>query len=289
MKNFFRQGIKRIVKNGASPHADGGRRGTVIAVSSLKGGVGKSTTTVNLGAALARFHGKKTLLVDLDPQGHVETSLLAQVNAGEADARGRLLSQILTAEPPLQILEGATSTKIEGLHVTRSDAKLAEAENLIGTRIGKEMILKDALEVTRTHFDVVLIDCPPNMGNLTANALVACNWLLVPCDLSTLSLRGVDGLMGQCQEIARRLNPNLDLLGIVVTRYDGRTASMNQQVLSSLEERYGELLLEPRIGINTSLVKAQNIGKDIFEYAPQSRGAEHYRGLADTLMGRAKL
>jgi len=284
MRNIFREGIKRIV-GVADARPRGRLRGKVVAVASLKGGVGKTTTSVNLASALARFHDKRVLLVDLDPQGHVGTSLEDQIERG-----GGKLSEILTAEQPgAQVMDVVTSTKVPGLFVTPSDAGLADAENLLSTKIGKEFILRDALEVTRTYYDVVLVDCPPNLGNLTANALVACDWLVVPCDLSPLALKGVDSLVGQCQHIATRLNPKLDMLGVVITRFDGRTASINEAVLEQLAEQYGDLLFETRVGINTSLAKAQHAGKEIFEFAPSSRGAAHYRELADAVVARARL
>jgi len=283
MRSIFREGIKRFV-NGAERRPRGQRDGKVIAVASLKGGVGKTTTSVNLASALARFHDKRVLLIDLDPQGHVGTSLAKQTDAG-----GGPLSEVLLSEHPGHVMDVVTSTSVPGLSVTPSDATLGETENLLSTKIGKEMILRDALEVTRTHYDVVVIDCPPNLGNLTANALVACDWLVVPCDLSPLSLKGVEGLVAQCQQIASRLNPRLDLLGVVVTRYDGRTVSMNDAVLGQLQAEYGDVMFETRVGVNTSLAKAQHAGCEIFEFDAHCRGADHYRSLADDVAKRAGL
>src|ERR1700709_928159 len=214
MKNLFRQGLKRIVAT--ERRARGPREAKVISVASLKGGVGKTTTSVNLASALARFHQQRVLLIDLDPQGHVGTSLRTQILQG-----GGKLSQVLT---------------------------------------------RDALEITRTYYDVIVIDCPPNLGNLTLNALVASDYLLVPCDLSPLALRGVDSLLGHAQQVGARLNPGLDLLGVVITRHDRRPPSMNEAVLTSLQANYGESLMPTRIGISTSLSRAQHMGAEIFEH-----------------------
>jgi chromosome partitioning protein len=279
MKNLFRQGLKRIVAS--ERRARGPREAKVISVASLKGGVGKTTTSVNLASALARFHQQRVLLIDLDPQGHVGTSLRAQILQG-----GGKLSSVLTAEEPGDVMDVATDTSVASLRVTPSDPSLGEAENLLSTKIGKEMILRDALEITRTYYDVIVIDCPPNLGNLTLNALVASDYLLVPCDLSPLALKGVDNLLTQAQQVGARLNPSLDLLGVVITRHDTRTPSMNEAVLSSLEANYGESLLPVKIGISTSLSRAQHNGSEIFEHDEKSRGAVHYRELAAEIARR---
>jgi chromosome partitioning protein len=177
-------------------------------------------------------------------------------------------------------MDVATDTSVAYLRVTPSDPSLNEAENLLSAKIGKELILRDALDVTRSYYDVVVVDCPPNLGNLTLNALVASDYLLVPCDLSPLSLRGVESLLRQSQQIGARLNPNLDLLGVVITRYDSRTPTMNDAVLGPLEQSYGDALMPVRIGISTALSRAQHEGKEIFEHDEKSKSALHYRELA---------
>ncbi len=280
MKSLFRHGIKRLATS-SERRARGSHAAKVISVASLKGGVGKTTTSVNLAAALARFHQQRVLLVDLDPQGHVGTSIRSQVLQG-----GGKLSTLLTAEEPGQVMDVATDTSVPFLRITPSDPALNEAENLLSAKIGKEMILRDALEVTRTYYDVIVIDCPPNLGNLTLNALVASDYLLVPCDLSPLALRGVESLLRQSQQVGARLNPQLDLLGVVITRYDTRTPSMNETVLSSLEQNYGDALVPVRIGVSTSLSRAQHEGTEIFEHDEKSRGALHYRELAAEIARR---
>jgi chromosome partitioning protein len=279
MKNLFRQGLKRIVAAERRPR--GPREAKVISVASLKGGVGKTTTSVNLASALARYHQQRVLLIDLDPQGHVGTSLRAQIQPG-----GGKLSQLLTADEPGDVMDLATDTSVSALRVTPSDPALNEAENLLGTKIGKELILRDALEITRTYYDVIVIDCPPNLGNLTLNALVASDYLLVPCDLSPLALRGVESLLSQAQQVGARLNPSLDLLGVVITRHDTRTPSMNEAVLTTLQANYGDSLIPVRIGISTSLSRAQHEGNEIFEHDEKSRGAVHYRELAAEIARR---
>jgi chromosome partitioning protein len=281
MKNLFRQGLKRFVAP-EERRTRGPREAKVICVASLKGGVGKTTTSCNVASALARFHQQRVLLMDLDPQGHVGTSLRKQLQPGG----GGSLADLLTAELTGHVMDVAVDTSVPGLRVTPSDAALGEAENLLGTKIGKELILRDALEVTRSYYDVVVIDCPPNLGNLTLNALVASDYLLVPCDLSPLAVRGVENLLAQAQLVGARLNPSLDLLGVVITRLDGRTQAMNDAVLASLNQSYGDSLLKVRVGVSTSISRAQHEGAEIFEHDGKSRGAIHYRELAAEIARR---
>jgi chromosome partitioning protein len=280
MKNIFRQGLKRFAPQ-TERRTRGPREAKVISVASLKGGVGKTTTSVNLAAALSRFHQLRVLLIDLDPQGHVGTSLRSQIQPG-----GGSLSRLLTAEDPGHVMDVAVDTNLPQLRITPSDPALGDAENLLSTKIGKELILRDALEITRTYYDVIIIDCPPNLGNLTLNALVASDYLLVPCDLSPLALRGAENLLAQAQTVGARLNPGLDLLGLVITRHDARTMSMNDAMLSSLQTGYGESVLPVRIGISTALSRAQHEGKDIFEHEPKGKSAGHYRELAAEIARR---
>src|SRR5690606_8615358 len=134
---------------------------------------------------------KRVLVIDLDPQGHVTTALKAQVRPG-----GGALSRVLTDEQRGdEVRDVVTTTAVPNLHVTPFDPHLASAEDLIGTRIGKEFLLRDALRVTRTHYDYILIDCPPNLGNLTLNGLCAADQVLIPCDPSPLAVKGVDAVV----------------------------------------------------------------------------------------------
>ncbi len=182
-------------------------------------------------------------------------------------------------------MEITAETAVEGLHITPCDPRLAGAEDLLGTRLGKEFILRDALVTTKTHYDVIVVDCPPNLGNLTINALVAADFVLMPCDPSPLAVNGVDALIGTISTIANRLNPNIDILGLLMTRVDKRNVKLNQAVRAQLETAYGEVLLPVEIGINNSLSQAQMSGLDIFEFDPKSRGAAHYEALAEHVFG----
>jgi chromosome partitioning protein len=279
MRNLISNGIKKLVDN-SPKYSQGNRDGRILAVATVKGGVGKTTTAVQLAAGLARFDNARVLLVDLDAQGHCASSLSSyHVEAPEASP----LSEVLLDEEGQQVLDSVTSTGFQGLDITPADPALSEAEGRIAQKIGKEMRLRESLELTRTHYDWVIVDCPPNKGNLTLNGLIAADQVLIPTDLSPLSVQGADELMGTVMQVNDRLGHDLDVLGVLLTRVDGRTSSINDDVLETIDEAWGELVLETEIGINTQLKKAQLAGEPVYEYAPKSRGAEHYEALVDEI------
>ena len=283
MRNLITSGLKKLVKS-ESRYSKGDRQAVVISVATVKGGVGKTTTAVNLAAAMAANHDKRVLLIDLDAQGHCTTSLASVVDAQATEAIP--VHKVLLDEEQREVLDAAVATEIEGLDITLADAELADAEGRISQKIGKELLLRDALEVTRTHYDVILIDCPPNKGNLTLNALLASDQVLIPTDLSPLSVQGADELIDTVLTVRRRLGHELEVLGVVLTRVDGRTVTINEEVRQTIDEAWGELVLEQHIGINTRLAQAQLRGEPIFEHAPESRGAKHYRKLAEETLDR---
>ena len=279
MREILRQGLKRLIANEPTRYAKGRRQATILALSSQKGGVGKTTTAVCLGAALARFNGFATLILDMDAQGHVEQSLRKHTVGA-----GRPLSEVLLANDRADVLDTVVDTDLESLHITGADPRLGEAEGLMATKIGKEFLLRDALRFTRTHYDFIIIDCPPNLGNLTLNALVAADYVLAPCDASPLAIQGVRDLVGTMTTINERLNRSLDFLGVVLTRIDGRNTTVNEAVVDSLREEYGDLLLNAIVGVNTSLSKAQFNGASIFDFDGRCRAAKQYRALADVVL-----
>lgn len=260
--------------------APGGKRATVIAVSNQKGGVGKTTTAVNLGAALALFHRQKVLIVDLDAQGHVSISLrrpLAENGCG--------IGAVLTARLG-SLLDTVAATDVENLDMTLSDRSLPDAEGQIASKIGREFLLRKSLEPARSQYDFVLLDCPPNLGLLTVNAYVASDFLLVPCELSALALEGLEGLLEAVENVRSHLRHPLEILGILPTRVDHRNLTMNEAAFVRLREVFGDRVFRTRITVNTDLNKAQLAGMPIFRFAPLSTGALNYRALADETMER---
>jgi chromosome partitioning protein len=272
-------GVQRVAAKSLAP---GNKQAVVIAVAAQKGGVGKTTTTVSLGAAMARYFDQQVLIVDLDAQAHVHLSLREMVNAG-----GDSLAELLEEPTTREVAEIAVGTKIPGLEVTPGCPELARAENRLSSRIGKELVLRELLTVSRTHYDIILLDCPPNLGNLTINGLVAADCVLIPCNPAMLSVSGVEGLMGAVGEVQAALNPALTVLGLVLTRVDQRNAATNALITGLLAENFGELLAEVQIGADASLSKAQLAGKDVFSFDPHARAAGQYVELAEWLLKRA--
>lgn len=260
----------------------GDRQAIVVAVAAQKGGVGKTTTAVSLAAAWARYHGKRVLVIDLDPQGHVNLALRDQVELG-----GGALSELLT-DPActLEVEEIRTGTSVPDLFVTPPDPDLLHAEDGMAHRIGKETLLRRALEITRTHYDLIVLDCPPNIGPLTVNGLVAADTVLVPAQSSMLAVSGIEGLFRTLDEVGSQLNPTLGLLGVVLTRVDGRTTKSNAAVRELVTESWGDVILPISIGANDALAQAQMAGQDVFGFAPSSRASQQYRELAADLLER---
>ncbi len=274
------------VENGSSPSKPdrGGKKAVVISICSQKGGVGKTTTAVNLGSALAKFFGKKVLICDLDPQGHVEKAIGATIPEGVEYSP---LSTILTRKKS-NLHDAIVQTEMEDLSITPGDKSLYETENLLSTKIGKEFILQDALKMARTHYDIILFDCPPNLGNLTLNALVASDFCLVPCEMSVLAFEGVNDLIETLETVNERLNKKLKLLGVVMTRVDVRNISMNRVIEENLSTYFKGRIFKTQIHVNTALNKAQLEGRPIFDFAASSTGAEDYQALADELLKKLK-
>jgi chromosome partitioning protein len=255
----------------------GERSAKILAVAAQKGGVGKTTTAVSIASAWARLHGLHVLVVDLDPQANVSISVRSQILANRG---GGALSEVLENEKRLEVAEIAAETSVDGFHVTPMDPALQHFEDRMVSRIGKELILRKALEITRTHYDAIVIDCPPHIGGLTVNALVAADQVLVPTSLAALSVSGVSGLLEAADEVQSTLNPQLDVAGVLLTRVDGRSTRVNASVLEMLDDSFGEFVLDQQIGVDNALARAQLAGEDIYAFAPTSRAAGWYGELA---------
>ena len=263
------------------PEAIPGHRGFVLAVAAQKGGVGKTTTSVSIAAAWARFHQMRVLLVDLDPQGHVDLAVRQQITEA-----GGPLSGVLGDRSGVQVAEVAAATSIDGLWITRADPGLLSIEERLAGRIAKETILRRALESARARFDAIVLDCPPNLGLLTLNALVAADRVVVPAEPSALGLAGVHGLFDAVNDIRDQLNPKLEILGVLLTRMDGRTTRTNKTVVDQVTRTMGDLLLPVHVHVDAALAQSQLAGQDVFAHRPASRAAEQYSELAELLRER---
>jgi chromosome partitioning protein len=257
-------------------------RAKIIAICSQKGGVGKTTTAVNLGSALAKFHNKKVLVTDLDPQGHVEKSLGSTVNEGVDYTP---LSRVLI-DKKSELLDAVVKTNNERLHITPGDKTLYETEGALTAKIGREFILTNSLDSARSQYDFIIIDCPPNLGNLTLNALCAADYVLVPCEMSVLAFEGVSDLLSTLDTVTERLNPELKVLGVLFTRVDGRNITMNKLVEDNMTKQFKGQIFRSKIAVNTDLNKAQLEGCSVFDFAPSSSGSSNYKDLSSEILKR---
>jgi len=248
----------------------------IIAVTNHKGGVGKTTTSLNLGAGLVRKFKKKVLLIDLDPQAHLTYSLGFQSYALKNTAYEILMKKATAAD---------TIVKQNGLDLIPSSIKLAAAEIELTNEPAREFILSEAMAKVK-GYDFVFIDCPPRLGVLTLNALVYAREVFIPVQTEALSLNGLKEISDTIEVVKRRLNKKLKITAVIGTRYDKRK-NLNREVVESLREHFKAKVFNTLIRENIALAEAPGSGKDIFSYQPRSKGAEDYLSLAkETLGGR---
>lgn len=233
----------------------------------------KSTTAANTGAALAAM-GYKTLLVDLDPQASLTYSL--GIAAHELKTT---IYDALKGEP-------AELVTTKGVNILPANLELSEAEFQLSGLPGREFLLKDAIEPIAEKFDFVFIDCPPSLGLLTINALVAASGLLIPLQVEYLALMGIATLTRTQNTVKRRLNKRLEVFGVLPTRYDGRK-TLNRDILEAIKNRFGVKVFSTVIRENIALAEAPATGQTIFEYSPKSTGAEDYTNIAKEIIERA--
>ena len=249
----------------------------IIAIINQKGGVGKSTTAINLGAALGEM-GKQVLLVDLDPQGNCSSGL-----GVEKSLIQQCIYDVLLNDVPLE--EVIIPDIAEGLDIAPATINLAGAEVELVSEMARENRLKDAVGGMRGKYDFILIDCPPSLGLLTVNALVAADKLLIPIQCEFYALEGVTKLLESMKRVKSRLNPTLDIYGILLTMYDSRT-TLSKQVVDKVREYFGRLVFTTPIPRTVKLSEAPSFGQPITQYDPKGRGALSYIELAKEVIAR---
>lgn len=239
----------------------------IISFSNHKGGVGKTTSTVNVGVALAKKLGKKVLLIDLDPQANLTQSL--PVPNTEFNSYGALIGK--HALIPVRV--------DNNLYVIPSNLDLSGAEVELSAETGREFILRELLEPVAKNFDFILIDTPPSLGLLTINAFAASNSVFIPLQSEYLALQGLAKLTEIVSKIQKRLNKNLELGGVFITQYDHRKI-LNREVAETIEKHLGSKVMKTKIRENVALAEAPSVHRDIFDYNASSNGAKDYLNLA---------
>src|SRR5947209_2235184 len=251
----------------------------IIAMCNQKGGVGKTTTTINLGAALAEF-GRKVLLVDFDPQGSLSVGL--GLNPHEMD----LSIYNLLMQRDVSIDEVIVPTNVPGMDLLPSNIDLSAAEVQLVQEVAREQTLARALAPVMNDYDFILIDCQPSLGLLTVNALTAAHGVIIPLECEFFSLRGVALLIQTIDKVKERLNPQLELEGILATMYDGRTLH-GREVLARVVEAFGDLVYDTVIARTVRFPETTVAGEPITSWAPTSVGARACRNLAREVIARA--
>lgn len=249
--------------------------GKTIAIVNQKGGVGKSTTAVNLGAGLVET-GKKVLLIDLDPQGNASSGLGVEKSELEYTSYDLLIE----SESVFRVI---METETENLDLIPANIELAGAEIELVSIMSRESRLKKSLVEITDNYDYIIIDCPPSLGLLTLNALTAADSVMVPIQCEYYAMEGLGQLMNTIELVRKNLNTDLRIEGVLMTMYDART-NLSEQVIEEVEEYFSDLMFKTIIPRNVRLSEAPSFGRSILEYSSNSKGAEAYRKLAEEVV-----
>jgi chromosome partitioning protein len=253
-----------------------------IAIFNMKGGVGKSATATNLSAGLAKFNNKKVLLVDIDPQGTSGASLGLEVWMLETQIKDVLQSAPSEAK---SLLQSAIVSTESGVDILPSNILLAVDEIAISSLPGRENLLRRSLAHIAERYDYIIVDCPPNIGVFSINALKACDKVIVPVDMSYVGLLGVRGVEYALGLVRDFLDHNIQILGVLATRYDGRK-NISRDVLKSLQGHFGEEMFKTIIPDTVKISEAPSFGISIFEHDPNGAGSKAYRDLMNEVLKR---
>jgi chromosome partitioning protein len=262
---------KKIKKN------YGNKNATIISISAQKGGVGKTTFSTNF-AVFQALEGKKVLMLDLDSQAHTQEALYYHLEENESEFSDYILN------PKKDLMNSIYLSKIDNLYYVPADKNLSKTEKLLSSEIGKEFTLKKLLDVPKTHFDLIIIDTPPHFGNLTLSALVASKYVIIPTELSNLSIDGINDLLENMELVVDNYNSDIDILGIIINKIDYRARKTNEPILSELRDRFENYLVEPYIPMSSLFKKAQLEGKSIFHYNKKHKITNLFEELSKNLI-----
>lgn len=255
----------------------------VLSIINQKGGVGKTTSVANIGAAMATS-GLKVLLVDLDPQAHLSISFDRMPEPGDPSVYTLLTS----GDSFTDVMQ---PTSLPNLFVAPTNLDLTGVESELASEIGREGILRLALqglEKSEHAPDIVILDCPPSLGTLSLNALVASDSVLVPLQAEFFALQGMAQLLDVLERVKRRLNPSIELVGILIGLFSGQR-NLSREVVQELRNHFGELVIDTHVRVNVRLAEAPSHGQTIFEYAPDCSAADQFREIANELQKRLGL